>query len=95
MITDKDENWHYLAVKSISALLKRITSNHVGDFYCLNCFHSYSTENKLKKHEKVCKDHDHCYVKMPDEDKRNIKIQLRRKVIKSSIHDLCRLRVFA
>ena len=42
MITD-GKKWHYLAVKSLSALLRGITSNHVGDFYCLNCFHSYNT----------------------------------------------------
>ena len=68
MITDEDENWPYLAVKSISRLLKGITSNHIGDFYCLNCFHSHRTKVALKKHEKVYKDHDYCYVKMPDED---------------------------
>ena len=28
MITDDDENWHYIAVKSISRLLKGKTSNH-------------------------------------------------------------------
>ena len=67
MITD-GKKWHYLAVKSLSALLRGITSNHDGDFYCLNCFHSYRTENKLKKHEKVCNDHDYCYVEMPNED---------------------------
>ena len=33
MITD-GEKCHYLAVKSISRLLKGITSNHDGDFYC-------------------------------------------------------------
>ena len=48
MITD-GKKWHYLAAKSLSALLRVITSKHVGDFYCLNCFHSYSTKNKLKK----------------------------------------------
>ena len=48
MIAD-GENWHYLAAKQLSALLKRITSKHKGDFYCLNCFHSYRTEEKLKK----------------------------------------------
>ena len=47
MIADADNNWHYLAVKRISGLLRRITSGHNGDFYCLNCFHSYTTENKL------------------------------------------------
>ena len=42
MITDEVENWHYLAVKSISALFRGIMSNNNGDYYyCLNCFHSY------------------------------------------------------
>ena len=48
MITDC-KKWHYLAVKSLSALLRGITSNHNGDFYCLNCFLSYSTEKKNLK----------------------------------------------
>ena len=47
MITDGTNNWHYLAVKSISGLIRRITSSHSGDFYCLNCFHPYTTEKKL------------------------------------------------
>ena len=67
------KKWHYLAVKSLSALLKGITSKHDGDFYCLNCFHSYTTENKLKKHKNVCEDHDYCYVEMPKEDNKIIK----------------------
>ena len=45
------ENWHYSAVKSLSGLLRGITSNHNGDCYCLNCFHSYRTENKLNAHK--------------------------------------------
>ena len=49
------ENWHYLAVKSLSRLLRGITSNHDGDYYCLNCFHSYRTENKLNAHKKYAK----------------------------------------
>ena len=48
LITDV-KKWHYLVVKSLSALLRGITANHVGDFCCLNCFHSYSTEENLKK----------------------------------------------
>ena len=55
MINDETTNWHYLAVKRISGLLRGITSRHNGDFYYLNCFHSYTTENKLRKHEKICK----------------------------------------
>ena len=72
MITDGTK-WHYLAVKSLSALLRGITSNHNGDFYCLNCFHSYSTKEKLKKHEKVCNDHDYCYVEMPNDNNKILK----------------------
>ena len=67
MITDGKKP-HYLTVKSLSASLRGITSNHKENFYCLNCFHSYTTEKKLKKHEKVCNDHDYCYIKIPDED---------------------------
>ena len=51
MIID-GEKWHYLAVKRLSALLKGIASNHKEDFYCLNCFHSYSTVKNRKKHDK-------------------------------------------
>ena len=46
----KKINMHYLVVKNLSRLLRGITSNHKEDFYCLNCFHSYRTENKLEAH---------------------------------------------
>ena len=39
LIISDGENWHYLIVKSLNALLKGVTSNHNGDSYCLNCFH--------------------------------------------------------
>ena len=53
--------------KKYIGLVRGITSNHDGDFYCLNCFHSYTTEKKLKKYQRICRNHDFCYVKMPDE----------------------------
>ena len=49
------ENWHYLAVRSLCRLLKGISSNHDGDYYCLNCFHFYRTEDKLNAHKKYVK----------------------------------------
>ena len=73
MITDGTGNWHYLAIKSISGLLRGITSNHNGDYYCLNCFHSYTTEKKLRKHERICENHNFCHLKMPDEDNKILK----------------------
>ena len=51
MITDV-KKWHCLAVKSLPALFKGITSNNNGEFYCLNCFQSYRTENNLKNMNK-------------------------------------------
>ena len=68
--------------KSLSGLLRGKTSNHHGDFNCLNCNNSYSTENRLKKHEKICNKRDSCRIEMP---KRFEKILKWRKVIKSSI----------
>ena len=53
LMISNGENWHYLAIKSLSRLLRGITSNHDGDYYCLNCFHSYRTENKLNVHKKM------------------------------------------
>ena len=83
MITDDGENWHYLAVKSISALFRGITSNNNGDYYCLNCFHSYRTNNMLKKHERLCGKNDYCHVKMPKEDNKILKYNHEEKSLKS------------
>ena len=60
---EEKERWHYLAVKKLTALLYRKTSKHHGDF-CLNCLHSFRTENKLKSHNKVCKN-NFCGIVMP------------------------------
>ena len=68
MISNR-ENWHYLAVKSLSRLLRGTTRNHDGDYYCLNSFHSYGTENKLNAHKKVCENHDYCNIEMPSKAK--------------------------
>ena len=38
-------------------------------FIASNCFCSYKTENKLKKHKDVCENHNYCYVEMPKENK--------------------------
>ena len=47
MITDGNK-WHYLARITLSAVLAKKSSNHNGDFYCLNSFNWYNTKNKLK-----------------------------------------------
>ena len=76
------EKCHYLAVKSLSALFRGITSKDDGDFYCLNCFQSYPTENKFKKHKNVCENHDYCYVEMPEEGNKILKCKHGEKSMK-------------
>ena len=81
MITD-GKKLHYLAVKSLFALLRGITGNNNGYFYCLNCFRSYTTENKLKKHKNICENHDYCYVEIAEEDNKILKYNQGEKSVK-------------
>ena len=47
MISD-NQKWHYLAVKSLSVLFRRILSNNNGEFYCLNFFMHLEQKINLK-----------------------------------------------
>ena len=76
------EKWHYLTVKNVSGLLRATTSNHAGDFYCLNCFCAYSTKNKLEKHKKICENYDYCHAETPTKDNNIIKYNQGEKSIK-------------
>ena len=53
----KRQQWNYLAVRKLLALLRWLTSKHHGDFYCLNCLFSFATEknnlNCIKRYVKV------------------------------------------
>ena len=73
LMISNGENWHYLVVKNLSRLLRGISSNHDGDYYCLNCFHSYRTENKLNTHKKICENYDYCNIEMPSPNNNIIK----------------------
>ena len=63
-----EEVWHYVPVKKLSALLRRISSKHDDDFYCLNCLHSFRAKTKFESHQKVCENKDFCRDVMPSED---------------------------
>ena len=65
MITDS-EKWYYTALKinktedgfnlpitSLSRLLRGVTSNKNGDFYCLNCLHSFRTYKNMRNCVKI------------------------------------------
>ena len=48
--------WHYLAIKILSALFKRITSKCVDDSYCVIYSNSFRKESIRDSHKIVCKD---------------------------------------
>ena len=82
LMKSNGEKWHYLVVKSLSGLFTGVTSNHKEDFYCLNCFHSYRTKNKLDGHKNVCENHEYCHIEMPNKDNNKIKYNQGKKSIK-------------
>ena len=73
MISNREKQWHYPAVKTLPALLGQITK-HRGDFYCLNCFHSFAGKNKLQSHKRVCENKDFCNMIIPSEDTKIIEL---------------------
>ena len=81
MITN-GEKWHYLTLKYSPGLLRGITSTHKEDFYCLNCFRSYRTKNKLEVHKKICENHNYCNIEMPNKGNNIIKYNQGEKYIK-------------
>ena len=66
----------------MSKLFRGITSNHNGDFYCLNCLHSFRTDNGLKKHERLCESNDYCRVEMPTKRNKIVKYSHGEKSLK-------------
>ena len=71
--SDEIGKWHYIAlesvptdngfnrpIRSLSRFFRRVTGNDNGDFYCLDCLHSFRTDNVLKKHERLC----NCVINM-------------------------------
>ena len=55
----------------------------MGDFYCLGCFHSFCTDDILKKHERLCGKHDCCHVEIPTKDNKILKHNPRNKSLKA------------
>ena len=69
------EKWHYFAVKNLSAF---------GDFFCLNCFHSFATENKLQLHKEAFENKDFCTVNIPSADTKILQFDQYQKSEKAS-----------
>ena len=99
---DEPDKWYYLAFKSelthdghkkpiqtLSRLFTGIASNNNEDFYCLGCLHSFRSDNALRKHERLCDNHDYYGIDMPSEDENILKYnQSWRKIVKSGKYNL-------
>ena len=59
--------------KKLSTFLRGISSKRHEDFYCLNCLHSFRTENKPKSYEKLCQNNDFFGIVMPAEKNKILK----------------------
>ena len=68
IISNGEKQWHYLAFKKLLALLRGITAKYHCDFYCLNCFHYFSTTKKLQSHKRACENKDFRHIIMPSDD---------------------------
>ena len=75
--------WHYLTITNMSALLEGKSLNHHGDFYCLNCFNSYTSKNKVKEHEEICNNHNSCRTQMPKWFEKILKYNPGEKLLKA------------
>ena len=95
MITN-GKKWHYIALKSeptddgfnrlvrsLFRLFRGITSNHDGNFYCLNCLHSFRTDNALKKYERLCNNNDYCGLEVPTKFNKTLKYNYGKKSLRS------------
>ena len=95
--SDEINKWHYIALKSVptdngfnrpirslSRLLKGITGNNNGDFFCLGCLHSFRTDTSLKNTK------DYVITMIIAMYKCLIMIIIKmRKIIKSTMRNLC------
>ena len=70
-------------IRSLSRLFRGITANHNRDFYCLNCLHSFRTDNALKIHEGLCGNNDYCHVEMPTQGNKTLRYNHGEKSLKT------------
>ena len=50
--------------------MRDISSNSHENYYCFGCFLSFRCKSTLEKHTQLCKDHDFCKIKLPENDKK-------------------------
>ena len=69
--------------KKFVGIIKIKNRQYSWGFYCLNCFHAYTTKNKLESHKKVCKNHDYCSIEMSNENNKILKYNHQEKSMRA------------
>ena len=64
-------------------MLQGNSSNHRRDLHCLNCFNSYTSNNKLRKHEEICNNDDSYRIEMPKRVEKILKYNPGEKSLKA------------
>ena len=59
--------------QKIVSITKRNYIKNNGNFYCLNCLHSFRTKNKPELHKIACKNKDFCSIIMSSGDTKILK----------------------
>ena len=65
LITDSNRK-HYVAIKSLSRLLRSQNTKHKGkEYFCMNCLQGFWEEKSRNEHIGYCKDNESVRIEMP------------------------------
>ena len=68
LLISNGEGWHYLVVLKTISVIKGSNVQTSRGFYCLNCLHSFATENKRESHKTASENKNFCNLVMASED---------------------------
>ena len=54
LLISQGEERHYCLIRSFSRLMRYRTKHHGVQYFCYNCLHSYTSEQRLNKHKVLC-----------------------------------------
>ena len=66
LMIEESKKRHYIAIKSISRLLKSLNPTHKGAYqFCMSCLNGFWTASARDKHYEYCSSNGHVKVNMP------------------------------
>ena len=65
----EEENFHYVFIKDLSALLnKQLSKNSHKKHFCDRCLQYFVNKDLLAKYEEYCATMNKCKIRMPDKE---------------------------